>query len=329
MRAHILSLGLAAFSFLTAKTPAVAAFGDHPVEKKGCTSNQQYGWPRFESLYELQADTNWARYFLLHYGELPMQDQYPVCIFDLLSINATAYNQSGLLGTRTIVSDQNAVKPGDLFVTRTVSAGLGIYHDMWKPVPNDTWVEVQHSVFPTELSGAWVWTLPGSGVWANVGKTLVFPTPSDIKKTHAEAIAFLTKGCTVKISNKWPQLESDIFGKCAREKGYDSIQFEPEDGQTPIGTFGITGFTEMVLVNLDGFQSCGVEDPTTTSLRQGWAASTQCRCTAQPTADGCGLMSKPPPPMIFEQPPLCKLRQESRLNSCTPATCKQWACDVS
>ena len=34
-----------------------------------------------------------------------------------------------------------------------------------------------HAVLPTELAGAWVWRQPGSGVWYNTGRTIVFPTP--------------------------------------------------------------------------------------------------------------------------------------------------------
>ena len=63
--------------------------------------------------------------------------------------------------------------------------------------------------------------------------------------------------------------ESDIFGLCAREKGIDSIQFEPTQGHTPIGTFGLPGLTEIVLVNIDGDKTCGVEDPRNTPLRCG------------------------------------------------------------
>ena len=159
-----------------------------------------------------------------------------------------------------------------------------------------------------------------------VGKTLVFPSPSDPAQTHAAAIAFLREGCSATISNKWPQLESDIFGACARQKGYDSIQFEPTEGKTPLGTFGLTGLTEMVLVNLDGDKGCGTETPSETLLRAGWNASEQCCCANTPIADSCGLMAKPPKPIIFEQPRLCELREKSIKASCTEATCNSWTC---
>ena len=76
------------------------------------------------------------------------------------------------------------------------------------------------------------------------------PTPADPSQTHAEAIAWARKGCSVKISSDWPLLESQIFGLCVREKGYGSVQFAPQQGQEPLGTFNLTGLTEMVLAGI-------------------------------------------------------------------------------
>merc|ERR1719295_1153147 len=192
------------------------------------------------------------------------------------------------------------------------------------------WIEVTHEVYPTELAGCWVWRQRGSGIWYNMGRTLVFPTPSDPLKIHADAISFLRDGCSVNISNEWPQLESDVLGYCAREKGYDSVQFEPQQGQVPMGTFGLTGLTEMVLVNIDGDKTCGVENATATPLRSGWKASKRCVCENEAIAPSCGLMAEPPFPysIIGESPPLCEKRAESRHNKCNPLTCKDMHCKV-
>jgi hypothetical protein len=157
----------------------------------GCTSANDYGWPRFNNSSELTADVGWAEYFMLQYGELPTF--YPVCVFDLHMLNVTNYNKAGLSGSRPVVNSTGALQVGDLFISPIL--GYGIYHEEWRPVPNNTWVEVTHSVFPTELVGAWVWSTHGSGVWVNVGKTKVFPTPADMNKIHAEAIAWLREGC--------------------------------------------------------------------------------------------------------------------------------------
>lgn len=169
-------------------------------------------------------------------------------------------------------------------------------------------------------------TRGGTGVWANTGRTKVFPTPADPTQIHADAIAWLRDGCTVAIANNWPQLESDIFGKCAREKGVDSIQFAPQAEESPLGTFGLAGLTEMVLVNVDGDLGCGVADPAATPLRAGWAGASTCQCANKPIDPSCGLMAKPPPPIINEEPPLCGLRAKNRSASCTMYTCATWSC---
>jgi hypothetical protein len=211
-----------------------------------CVSADDHGWPRFASRVALEADQKWAKYFLGVYGELP--SSYPVCVFDFWNLDAKAYAAAGLIGSRPIIPyPGKPVNEGDLYEAETAPPSLGIYHTKWRPVPNNTWIEVSHMVIPTELNGSWVWVTRGSGIWANVGKTIVFPTPADPAKTHAEAIVWAREGCSVKISPKWPLLESQIFGLCVREKGYDSVQFEPQQGQSPIGTFNITGVKIAVL----------------------------------------------------------------------------------
>jgi len=300
---------------------SLSAFGTLAQFEPSCVSDKDYGWPRFQNRSHLEADQAWATYFQVAYGELPQA--YPVCVFDLWFLNPGAYIAAGLNGTRPLV-DASKVVEGDLYIALSL---FGIYHSTWAPLPSNTWFEVTHSVLPTEMVGAWVWRTHGSGIWGNTGRTLVFPSPSDPSQTHAEAIAFLKENCSVAISPKWPQLESDIFGLCAREKGIDSIQFEPQDGQVPLGTFNLTGLTEAVLVSVDGDKSCGVPEPSATPLRAGWQASRTCGCVNDPIPPACGLMPKPPPPMIREKPPLCELRAEDRSASCDPNACKPWSCE--
>lgn len=113
----------------------------------------------------LQTDAKWTAYFKAVYGEIP--EQYPVCIFDFWSINKEAYNAVGLAGSHTFQSNPKDVQVGDLF--NGISGQYMIYHSQWTPVPNNTWVEVQHAVFPTELVGAWVWSVRGAGIFVNTG----------------------------------------------------------------------------------------------------------------------------------------------------------------
>ena len=133
-------------------------------------------------------------------------------------LDKTAFFAAGLdkIVNKPIVTNPEAVQEGDLFGqagSGIGGVGLQIYHGEWTPAPNNTWVEIQHTVLPTELQSDWVWRLRGTNVWFNVGRTIVFPGDE-----HATAIKILSAGCSKTPSAKWPQMESDIFGFCAREK---------------------------------------------------------------------------------------------------------------
>ena len=299
-----------------------------------CSSADDHGLPRFETLSELKADAGWSQYFEDVYGDLP--SGYPVCVFDLWLLDQSAFLKAGLdRRGYHVQSDPKKLKDGDLF---RGYGGLNVYHSTWTPAANHSWVEVSHLVMPTELAGAWIWNTPGSGVWANVGRTVVFPSHTETAKTHAEAIAFLRKGCSRPISNKWPQQESDIFGFCAREKGIDSVQFGPSS-HAPLGTYGMPNAFEAVLTTLDGNQTCGVPNASATPLRVGWAAGEPCECERNlPINASCGLMPQCPMPRI---PPWCGERCDCSPRlcgthmgpkpwpDCEPAACMPWSqsCD--
>jgi len=288
-----------------------------------CQSENDHGWPRFNSSKELESSA-WATYFKLVYGELP--SKYPLCIYDFWFLDTKAYTQANITGPA--VKTGSDLKEGDLYLS---GANLGIYHGKWAPLPDNAWVEIAHVAFPTEVKGYWVWRTRGTGVWYNIGKTKVFPQPADPMQTHRAAIEFLKANCSVAISPLWPLQEQEIFGLCAREKGYNSIQFEPQEGQVPLGSFGFTGLTEIVLVDIDGKYNCGVPDQTKTPLREGWAASRQCECTNFETDDSCGLMPRAPFPLwIMGSSPICKLQEGpwfwDRFKKCNPNTCKATTC---
>lgn len=312
-------LHLAAMAFALVCASAQQGF------EPSCTSTDDYGWPRFSSAEDLTANAPWAAYLAMVYGGLP--SEYPVCVYDLNVLNATAYVMAGLDGTRPVITNTSALSEGDLF------AGIfsyQIFHNDWAPAPNNSWVEVAHQVIPTELEGMWTWRTRGSGVWYNVGRTMVFPTPSDPALIHHDAIEFLSANCSKRPTPFWPLQESVIFGFCAREKGLDSIQFAPQDGEVPTGTFGLPGLTELVLVNLDGDKNCGVADPSSTPLRMGWLAEKQCACENLPIPPSCGLMAFPPegfPPALV-QPPLCAAQAENKTLPCIFTDCTSTTCSV-
>lgn len=308
-----------------AKTSSVSVLARKPAQNNfeaQCASDNDHGWPRFQTMDELLASP-WRSYFMEVYGELP--SEYPVCINDLWCLNPAAYEAAGITGHEPVSATD--VQEGDLFVG---GLGLQIYHEVYEPLLANTWTEIDHMVLPSELKGFWVWRARGSGIWANSGNTIVFPQPADASQTHAEAIAFLRDGCSVSISAAWPRQESDIFGSCAREKGYDSIQFEPQEGQTPMGSFGSVGLTEMVLVNSDGHNTCGTDDASQTEFQSGWLASRQCDCENTAIPDACGLMPRAPFPIsiIGANPPLCELQHRKFWRNCDPTACLKSTCKL-
>jgi len=300
--------------------------------ERDCQSVADFGWPRFQSGEELLA-SSWSSYFLDVYGEIP--SKYPVCIYDLQVLDENAFRKANITGHEVVTATD--VKEGDLFPildgrTMLTAQMLGIYHESWKALPDHAWAEVTHTAFPTEAEGFWAWRTRGSGIWYNIGKTKVFRTPANPLLVHREAIAFLSANCSRNIK-AWPQQESDIFGFCAREKGYDSIQFEPRVGQKPTGTFsGLTGLFEMVLVNMDGKHECGVEDASRTPLREGWQASRRCDCENHEIAASCGLIPRGPFPLSIAgtSPRLCKLQEGppfwNRWKACDSSTCRPTQC---
>ena len=98
--------------------------------------------------------------------------------------------QAGLANTRPVKNATIALQVGDLFAS--VISGYGIYHEQWQPVPNDTWVEVMHSVYPTELVGAWVWS-------TCVPTSLRMQFPSILDSSSCVGAARQVYACTVSL----------------------------------------------------------------------------------------------------------------------------------
>ena len=127
-------------------------------------------------------------------------------------------------------------------------------------------------------------------------------------------------------------VESLVFGFCPREKGYDSIQFGPSEGESPMGTYGFVGLTEIALTFIDGKWDCGVADASRTPFRAGWMASQQCGCQNVAIADTCGILPGVPSGAPFSSigatPPLCKVQGLDPTRPCDPATCRLTTCSV-
>lgn len=202
------------------------------------------------------------------------------------------------------------------------SCYMRIYHGAYEPLPADTWFEVSHFALPTEYKGFWVSRTRGSGIWANTGRTSLFSNPDRGSVAHGDALSFFGEGCSSPISQTFPQRESDAFGPCAREKGYDSIQFRPTEESPLLQSWGEPNFLEIVLVNSDGHLNCGTDDASQTELRSGWMASRNCDCENHDIPETCGLIR------YYPGTPMCEAQQGWRfwrpcdIKACLSTTCK-------
>ena len=278
-----------------------------------CTSADDHGWPRFDDFAALEADQPWADYFKYIYGELP--SVYPVCTFDLHAIDAMAVasfqlNKTGQLPTPKLPSDE--LKDGDLF--QGGQMGYQIFHTTWKPVPANGWVEVTHTILPSELMSYWAWRQKGSGVWFNVGETMVFPTPADPSKTHAAAIEFLVANCSVQISphgQQWSRTSSaNAHARRASTASNLSLRPVPNRGA----------------VRSPRAHRARARQPRWgQGLRRGSAfedgvarrlfANRTCECEDKPIAPHCGMIL-PPSSSCTSMPG----------GSCSPPLCQTWPC---
>lgn len=249
------------------------------------------GWPRFKNKAKLVANKPWSRYLELVYGELP-EKGYPICIYDLWTINITAYREVGLDKVVSPTTDHIAPKlniwtHGELHEWKTVNpdlqpntwiSGFWIYHSyrQRRYAADDTWIEVTHTASGAtgEDKGLWLFFAPGSGIWFNVGKTKIF-------STH-EAAAFELCGfnCSTIVNASC----DDTIAECGKQAGLDSIQFQ--------STFFYTAeYYELLATKYTGAYACGVEGGNLldhSTWRSGWQASRECRCNAN---DPDGLLN--------------------------------------
>jgi len=250
-----------------------------------CQDDSDHGWPRFENAAQI-LQSKWHLYFMEVYGELPTH--YPVCIFDFSMLYPEALSKAGI--DVNITTKTSGFVDGDLISDKEMHAGwsirhpaLTLFHSKWQPVPSNTWFEIRHVALPWEVNGFWAYRARGSGIWVNSGNTIVLPDGNYLNGTlHVEASEFLAKLC--------PDIHAKdrdaIFGRCAHEAGYDSVQMTP-DATKPWGSFGNIATTELVIPALEGRYSCGTPKGSDTPLRSGFAASHKCACETAPKTELC------------------------------------------
>jgi len=291
--------------FLIAFVAGVSAAppGTGPIDYRQCSSSNDHGWPRFENRSQLEASP-WSSYLQQKYGQLPFE--YPFCTFDLWYIDPymPAYKALGLKPDPTKASTVNRINhtfhagdynDGDFFQT---SFGMWIYHGEVTnrgTVANNTWIEVQHALFPTENSAMWFTRSRGSGIWYNVGRTITFVSDGG---HNAAYNYFADRGCEYpppphipdpsKLNCSDPKqvqycleiaaAKENAMARCAAKAGFESVQFKSEPGPI-IETFGRVGWLELLSTSLNGSYACGTpEGGTTAGFRFGWNASAPCKC---------------------------------------------------
>ena len=262
------------------------------------------GWPEFASPADLVGNP-WGNYVTAVYGEIPnSRDLYPWCMGDQwlfydsviekfnvtdippvsstcpASINKTL-NQTGFEGQRYVTNNP--------FQTKgiTWSWHSAMPNNPWapqQPIANNTWIEVMHREVPKdEKTGAWMFYAPGSGIWANLGNSIVF-------QSHGQAFAYFnatyvingTSNNPLCVNNTNITTSNECMSHIATLQGYDSIQFmdtwplQCEIKKTVIVEANMN--YEFVFVKLQGMYTCATESGQSPFIRSGWRGDRNCTC---------------------------------------------------
>lgn len=234
----------------------------HAHQPQGAT------WPTFSTVNELQKSP-WAAYFRNVYNGLPTS--YPFAISDLWLLHDSALISARV--TPIPASSTCPAKPLDRYSLNDDYQPPKVSW-IWHAYPYaalapNTWVEVLHEADPfgDETHGAWMLYTPGSGIYFDIGKTIVF-------QEHQDAYTHFNTHSNVDMS------------LAAAKGGYDSVQFlaHVDHVNYPCDSYntGRAGFTymgvEIVAVKMVGKYACGSAAGAPSSIKRGWAASSGCSC---------------------------------------------------
>mmetsp|Transcript_13780 Transcript_13780/g.26279 ORF Transcript_13780/g.26279 Transcript_13780/m.26279 type:complete len:335 (-) Transcript_13780:38-1042(-) len=174
-----------------------------------------FSLPRFESPANLHRSPKWLAYLSAVYGPMVQEDSvFPIDVSKFWVLDQKHLSSAGLDVQVKQCPDQEL----DVFSAWNFNPN-GLIHIHHRPpfdaLPSDSWVEVTHCDAQDPPRGYWLYYLPGSGIFYNLGKTKVF-------KTHRDAAAEFLPGRTCKDA-ACGELLYDTFGEAA--KSYDSLQF--------------------------------------------------------------------------------------------------------
>lgn len=233
-------------------------------------------WPVFQTAAALKASP-WGRYYEKIYHSIPGSNFYPLdvgqnwVLFNNVLID-TKLEDSLSAAVTCPSKEYERYMENCFYQPPSVSF---IWHAYpYSGVPASTWAEVIHQQDPfgDEVHGMWFQYAPGSGIWFNTGKTIVF-------KDHQEAY------------NKWnihgvQDPNSAFCYAAAVMDDYDSVQFNEhvdhvsyqcDTSHTKRQGFDYMGL-EIVAVKLVGTYSCGTRVGAPPVIRRGWHAASPCNC---------------------------------------------------
>ena len=227
--------------------------------------------PIFNNLNDLEASP-WKEYFLKVYKELPAESDFPIHIgdFSLLYKSAPVEHPKNV-GYMGLCPNEEGQLYSNMSVTNDPSDITWIYHSPpFKPLSG--LVEVTHcsdsAITNYETVGMWMYHAPGSGIYFDLGKTIIF-------KHHSDAVKyFLNKSCnSLSLLHSDTECTGDFINLInVAKKNYDSIQFLNHDDMR-CGNMAI----EIIALNYIGDYPCGNKSGIGL-FKTGWKGSRECKC---------------------------------------------------
>jgi len=235
------------------------------------------------------------------YGEIPTTG-YPICIDNFQFLYKPLLSQAGVKLPQT-AQEICPVKSGTFFVD---PRWFGMDFALWIHAPNlehprgkdqglpgNTWVEVLHNAFGMDGDATWLYYKPGSGIWMNTGRTMVW-------KDHNHGSDWLIgKGkCKGQGPGDARRRGNTACWECvpqfpamyaaAVQKGLDTFQFtdhpDMQCGKKDEGNRLIA--LEIVDVRGPGTASCGGPGGVG-RFRGGWLAKAPCNCDLKQKTINC------------------------------------------
>jgi hypothetical protein len=274
---------------------------DNVFPEDHCAYDSSHGdvvWPRFDTEQDLKNDAYWSVYFEAVYGGVPSSG-YPICTGAFQFLWKIAAQNAGVVNEPTqCVGDNHPdgqkLPSGYYFVGSGTAEATSVFSYIYNPnydgvaVPSAYWVEVTHTVFGGDAGATWFYMSVGSGVWYNVGATIVF------HDHNAAAFQFLGENCADDKNDDAGGAASECEGNfpqlypAVRSLGYNSIQFTHHFDCT-CGRTGHSTFphhfrlcpTEIVDVD----DQDGATKACVGSFKGGWEASAGCACDESFSSD--------------------------------------------